>query len=336
MDLSIIIVSFNSIDLINNCIRSIYRYLGDPAGCSDINKYPESEGKRGLSWEIIIADNCSRDGSVEFIRGKISEMKDNAISLIELDKNYGFAGAANCASENAKGKYLLFMNPDCELIERGFKNVIDFLEKKGKGQKAGAVGTKILNTDGSVQYSCRVFPRLEFQLYDAFFLPKLCKNSKNYGKYFMTWWDHSFTMQVDWVSGAFLLIKSAVFKKAGRFNEAYFMYSEDAELCLSLVKKGYANYYYADYKVKHSDGAVALRNMALREAQVWKSRKIYFSRNHGWLRGQVLSILYFKYTMNRLIAYYLLFILNFRGQKRFYKNQAAICSEAIKLYFKGI
>ena len=336
MDLSIIIVNFNSSDLIGNCIRSIYRYLGNPAGNND-DALKKGRIKAGrLSWEIIIADNGSKDGGIEFIRGKISETKDGAIHIIELEKNTGFAKAANKAAAFATGKYLLFINPDCELIGEGLEKIADFYVEKDAAVKAGALGVQILNGDGSIQYSCRAFPKLEFQLYDALFLSGLFRRSRKYGAYFMTWWDHLHTMEVDWISGAFLFISKEVFNDAGHFCEQYFMYSEDTELCLKLKKKGYTNYYYADYQVRHLDGAVASRNMSLREAQVWKSRKIYFAKNLGWFHGQLLSFLYFKYTVNRLIAYSLLWFLNFKGKKRLYKNRALVCSNAIRLYFSGI
>jgi len=336
LDLSIIIVNFNSSDLTGNCIRSIYRYLGNPAGNNTDTSNKGKITEKKLSWEIIITDNGSKDGSIEFIRGKISEIKDGAIHLIELGKNTGFAKAANKAADIARGRYLLFMNPDCELIGEGLEKIADFYEVKNAASKAGALGVRILNSDGSIQYSCRAFPRLKFQLYDALFLAGLFRRSRKYGAYFMTWWDHLHTLEVDWVSGAFLFISNEAFKDAGRFSEQYFMYSEDTELCLELKKKGYTNYYYADYVVRHLDGAVASRNMALREAQVWKSRKIYFAKNHGWFHGQLLSFLYFKYTVNRLIAYSLLWFLNYKGRKQLYKKHALICSNAIRLYFSGI
>jgi len=324
LDLSIIIVSFNSLEFIKNCIRSIYKYL-------DTGK-----GNGGLSWEIVISDNGSKDGSVEFIRGMISEMDNSAIRFIELEENQGFSKAANAGAEASNGEFLLFLNPDTELCEKGLEKLINFYSENSSIEKIGAAGASIINRDGSLQYSCRAFPTLALQFYDAFFLSKLFKKSKRFGAYFMTWWDHDSTAAVDWISGAFMLIKKNIFIEAGRFSEAYFMYSEDTDLCLALSKTGYRNYYYAGYSIKHLDAAVASRNMALREAQVWKSRKIYFAKNHGWFHGQVLSILYFKYTLNRFFLYCILWLFNFKGKKNFYKNQAGICSNTLKLYFSGV
>ncbi|MCL4378499.1 MAG: glycosyltransferase family 2 protein, partial [Actinobacteria bacterium] len=233
MDLSIIIVNYNCIEFINKCVGSILSFLPDDS---------KGNGLKAFSWELIIVDNYSTDNSTGYLK-KITEQYNN-FSLIVNKSNEGFSKASNEGARKAKGEFLLFLNPDTEFIREGIEEVLEFYRNKITGKKIGIIGVKILNPDGSLQYSCRSFPMISRQFYESFFLYRIFKKSKIFGSYFMSYWDHNSKMEVDWLTGAFMLLKKEIFFMVGGFDENYFMYSEDTDLCLKVKRAGFSNYYF--------------------------------------------------------------------------------------------
>ena len=325
MDLSIIIVNYNGLDFLQKCIDSIIKYLYPP--------YAEAS----LKFEIIIVDNASTDGSSVFIKENFLECKECTIKLLKSGENSGFSKGSNLGAGAALGEFLLFLNPDTEFVQGGFDRIFDFYKEKSSAERIGAIGARIVNNDGSIQFSCRSFPTLSRQFYECWFLSKVFSKSKVFGSYFMTYWDHKETIKVDWLSGAFLFIKKETFFSAGSFNEKYFMYSEDTDICLKLVKAGCSNYYFRDYTVKHLDAGTAGRDMGLREAQIWKSRKIYFNENYSKAHGSAESFLYFAYVINRLVLSALMYTFC-PGRKRRddFRGRAITCKNALIIYFRGV
>ncbi|MBN2073002.1 MAG: glycosyltransferase, partial [Actinobacteria bacterium] len=166
IDLSIIIVNYNSLDFLKACLDSI------PA-CT-----------RGLDTEVIVVDNASSDGSAAFLKDCM-EMPGFQYTINE--SNNGFSRASNQGVGMATGLYLLFMNPDCRFAQGEMKEMLDFYKIQ---ENTGAAGAKILNPNGKLQLSCRSFPTLARQFYESFFLHRMFKKSRIFGSYFMTWWDH--------------------------------------------------------------------------------------------------------------------------------------------------
>ncbi len=325
MDLSIVIVNYNSLDFISRCLESISRALsGRDAGSM-------------IDYEVIVVDNCSEDGSIEYLKKLVGNPGNNSqarkLTLIECAKNTGFSTASNLGADASKGDYVLFLNPDTLLPTESFSGVLSFLKEKNKYGKAGVLGVKTINPDGSLQYSCRSFPTLARQFYESYFLHKLFKRSRIFGSYFMTFWDHNQEREVDWLSGSFMLIRRNEFKQIGGFDEGYFIYSEDTDLCLRLKLEGFSNYYYSKYTITHDDAGIAGRNMALREAQLWKSRRYYYKKNYSAAHSRVFSFLYFIYIINRITGFLFLFL--FKKQKNGYRNRLTEYINALKLYFSG-
>ena len=239
-------------------------------------------------------------------------------------KTPGFQKDQTWAPRQRCGDFLLFLNPDTEFVQGGFDKIIAFYKEKSKSEKIGAIGARIINDDGSIQFSCRSFPTLSRQFYESWFLSKIFAKSKVFGSYFMAYSDHEETGKVDWLSGAFLFLKKETFFSAGSFNEKYFMYSEDTDLCFKLAKAGCSNYYFGIYTVKHLDAGIAGRDMGLREAQIWKSRKIYFRENYSKAHGAAVSFLYFVYVINRLVLSALYMPLAGTGKKGRFQEQGNI------------
>ncbi len=320
MDISIIIVNFNGLGIIENCINSIYKYMGSKNGNSFL-------------YEIIVADNASKDGSAQVLSEMAADCGRNNLKVILLGKNHGFACASNIASKAAKGEYLLFLNPDTEFIEYGFEKFADFYKKKSDEGKVGAAAVKLLNDDMSIQYNCRSFLTLARQFYESFFLSRLFKKSEVFGSYFMTFSDHGSIMEVDWLSGAFMFISSNVFFKAGGFDEDYFMYSEDSDICLRLARLGYKNYYYPFYCIKHKDAAIASSDPSQRDLQIAGSRKLYFRKNYSIAHSAVFGVIYAFHIIIRIFLYY---IISFSWKKNIRKKakvKAQGYKKTLKMYF---
>jgi GT2 family glycosyltransferase len=147
----------------------------------------------------------------------------------------------------------------------------------------------------------------------------------------MTYWDHDQNREVDWLSGSFMLIRKNDFENIGRFDEDYFIYSEDTDLCLRLNRAEYRNYYYSKYTIIHHDAGIAGKNMALRESRLWRSRRYYFLKNYSVAHSKIFSFLYFIYIINRIIMFAFLTVA--KKNKTQYRDRLTDYSNALKLYF---
>jgi hypothetical protein len=128
-----------------------------------------------------------------------------------------------------------------------------------------------------------------------------------------------------------MLIKKEVFERIGGFDEDYFMYSEDTDICLRLLRAGFKNYYFNQYSIRHGDGAVASSNKALRNSQIWRSRRLYFLKNYSLTHALLESYLFFLGVINRLLVFSIIAV--FKPKNRIYKERASIELRTLKLYF---
>ncbi|MFN3689658.1 MAG: glycosyltransferase family 2 protein [Fimbriimonadales bacterium] len=199
-----------------------------------------------FDYEIIVLDNASSDGSVPMLEKEFPEVK-----CIVSERNLGFSRGHNLAARAAQGEYLLILNPDTEVLPGALDALVAYAERH---PEVGIIGPKILNPDGSLQYSCRRFPNPVAALFRNTPLGRLFPNNPYTREYLMTDWDHNSTREVDWVSGAALFIRRAVFEQLGGFDEQFFMYCEDMDLCYRAWQAGYKVVYYPEPKVKHAIG----------------------------------------------------------------------------------
>jgi len=346
VDFSFIIINFNGLPYISELIESFANIVTEDQnqdvhfGIYEVNNftsinndnhknnrdYAESYDK---NWEAIIYDNNSTDGSIEYLN-KISFNSEN-IKLIKSKINNGFCKGSNEAAKVASGKYLIFLNPDTKIKSLNLSLIKAYYEQKESlNKKVGVVGIKIINPDGSLQYSCRSFPTLARQFYESFFLHKIFKKSKVFGSYFMTWWDHNRDMEVDWLTGSFMFINRELFLENNGFDEDYFMYSEDTDLCFRLRKKGFKNFYFPKFEIIHFDSAIASRDMGAREAGIWKSRRLYFKKNYSEAHAKALSFIYFLGILNRILLFLIIYVFTFKPK---FKEKFSNYIKAIKIYF---
>ncbi len=277
LDLSIIIVNYNVKEFLQNLIHSIFK--------SALN----------ISYEIIIIDNASDDGSVEFIKDKFPEVK-----LISNEKNIGFSKANNLGLKIAHGKYLLLLNPDALLREDTLQKMMEFFRNT---PDAGLAGCKILNPDGSLQLACRrSFPGPWTSFCKVTGLSSMFPRSRIFASYNLTYLDENQSYEVDAISGSFMMMKREVYEKVGGFDEEFFMYGEDLDLCYRIQKAGYKVYYVHDTQIIHYKGESTKRS-SFDETKVFYNAMNLFVKKH--LSGSFLVeiILLSAITIRKFFAF---------------------------------
>lgn len=209
MDISIIIVSYNKFDFLKRCLESIEKCIGE------------------FEYEIIIVDNNSSEKGLE----KIVEGINNIV-LFKNNKNVGFAAANNQGVKIAKGKYFLLLNNDTKLTPSAIKKSLEFLDSPKNNNVL--LGCQLLNSDGTNQESAVPFPSLLNIFTESFFIYKFFPKSKILNKYYINYIDILNPIDVDVIKGAFMFGETEIFKKAKGFDERFFFYSEETDLCYRL------------------------------------------------------------------------------------------------------
>jgi len=254
VELSIIIVNYNVKEFLQNLIHSLQKAVSK------------------INHEIIVVDNASDDGSVEFIREKFPH-----INLIVNKTNLGFSKANNIALKASKGKFILLINPDTIVSENTITKMVEFLNVH---PNAGLAGCKILNPDGSLQLACRrSFPGPWTSFCKVTGLSTLFPKSKLFARYNLTYLDEDSTHEVDAISGSFMMMKREVYEKVGGFDEQFFMYGEDLDLCYRVQQSGYKVYYYPGIQIIHYKGESTKRS-GLDETKYFYDAMNLFVKKH--------------------------------------------------------
>jgi GT2 family glycosyltransferase len=266
---SVIIVSYNVRDVLASCLDSVLH------SAKSLNR----------NFEIIIVDNHSRDDTVKLLKPRYQD-----ITWIELEHNMGFGTACNRGADAASYSLLLFLNPDT-IIEKNTLEVMWNLFRQK--DDAGVAGCKIKNPDNTLQLACRrSFPTPRIAGYRFLGLSHLFPKSKTYGRYNLTYLDENQEQEVDAVSGSFLCIEKKLFVEVGGFDEEFFMYGEDLDLCYRVKLKGKRNWYTPDTNILHFKGESA-KSRPLRSLFHFYSAMIIFSKKHFELRMLPLALFYF-------------------------------------------
>ena len=235
MQLSVIIVSYNSMQLLENCLFSVQKAM------------------LTIKGEIIIVDNNSTDGSKENLAAKFPGAK-----FIFNNENLGFAKACNQGFKISSGDHILFLNPDTILSETCLTDCISFFKTH---PDAGAVGVRMLDDKGEfLKESKRGLPSPSASFYKLFGLTAIFPGSKTIAKYYQGHLPENENNPVDVLSGAFMMIKKPVFEKINGFDETFFMYGEDIDLSLRINQLGFKNYYLGKISITHLKGGSTIYN----------------------------------------------------------------------------
>lgn len=234
MDVSIVIVNFNTKQLTIDAIHSVF------------------QSKTGYSYEILLVDNNSSDGSMEAFKRELP-----AATIIGNKENVGFAKANNQAIKMAKGRYILLLNSDTIVHEDTLQVMLDFMEAN---TKVGASGCKVVLPDGSLDKACRRgFPTPEASFYHFSGLAKLFPDNPHFNQYQLGHLDPDMDYPVDCLVGAFMLLRRDVIEQVGLLDEEFFMYGEDIDWCYRIKEAGWGIHYYPYTSIIHYKGASSRR-----------------------------------------------------------------------------
>jgi GT2 family glycosyltransferase len=262
MDLSIIIVSWNVRDLLEKCLSSIFNNV------HNIN-YACPAGAKRICGEVFVVDNASADHTAEMVLQKFPQ-----VNLIRSAKNLGFAGGNNLAIREAKGKYILLLNPDTEILDGAAEKMIEFMETR---PDAGISGCQILNPDKTLQPSVRRFPNIIDQLLIFLKFTHFLPNIGPLKRYFAADFDYTRPSEVDQIMGAFFMVRREVFDKIGLLDEKFYLWFEEVDFCRRAKNSGYKIMYNPGAQIIHYGGESFKQRMTLTKQWIFfKSAMHYF------------------------------------------------------------
>jgi GT2 family glycosyltransferase len=247
--LTISIVTANNKELILDCLRSIYRTIED------------------LAIEVYVVINASADDSEETIRREFPNVK-----LIVNQDKLGFTNNHNMVMRRAKGKYILVLNDDTIILKEALLKMVDFMEH---APETGIIGSKLLNPDGSLQWSCGWSINYKVEMFKVGVLRSLLPfiKDKHYGH----------TREVLWVSGACLMVRKEVVRRVGLFDENFIIYFEDGDLCMRVNQAGWKVVFFPQAEIIHYVGMTRRQFLARDMYVIYKSRLYFFSKHCGFL-----------------------------------------------------
>jgi N-acetylglucosaminyl-diphospho-decaprenol L-rhamnosyltransferase len=226
VDLSIIIVNYHHSQMLKDCLESLNRTI------------------QKIQFEVILIDNSSTDDGLASILKRFPKTQ-----FINNSENIGFAPANNQGAKIANGDFLLFINPDTIMTEGAIESMLDYIRSDSS---IGIIGPKVLNPDQTIQYSCRKFPTIWSGLFNRYSLMTQFFPNNRYSKdYLMLDYDHKSIRSVDWVSGCCMMISTPIFKKINGFDENYFLFIEDVDLCQTIKKIDLKVVYFPNSKIFH-------------------------------------------------------------------------------------
>jgi GT2 family glycosyltransferase len=255
-DLSISIVNYNNKECLAACLDSVYSHPAD------------------VSFEIIVIDNGSCDGSVEFVKQAFPSVK-----VIGNSENRGFVKANNQGIRASGGRYLLSLNNDTIIKNGTLGGLVRFMQEH---PDVGVCGPKVLNQDGTFQRQCRrSFPTLSSSLSYFLKLHKLFPRSEFFGRYLMTHWDCDKGGEVDSVSGCCLMVRREVIKKVGILDENFVMYGDDLDWCYRIKQAGWKVCYVPDVQIIHLGGQSSRRLSGKCIVLFYRAMAIFYRKHYA-------------------------------------------------------
>jgi N-acetylglucosaminyl-diphospho-decaprenol L-rhamnosyltransferase len=277
LDLSVIIINWNTCELLSNCLDSLSQVGG------------------GLAVEVTVVDNGSTDGSQAMLRERFPHVR-----LVQNDENVGFARANNQGMAVSRGRYALLLNSDALLLANAVPAMLELAEKQ---PRAGIIGPRLLNADSTFQASHTPFPNLwqEFLILSG--LGRLL-HGRRYPSRGPE--EDKGPQVVDYVEGACLLVRREAFEDAGGLDEGYFMYAEEVDWCYTMREKGWQVWYQPAATVIHLGGGSSRGRQVRREADLYRSRIRFFQKHYGNGAARLLKLQIYAFTAIKTIVHGLL------------------------------
>ena len=253
IDVSVIIVNWNTCEITCDCLQSVYEQTADS------------------SFEVILVDNASSDDSVECIKNEFPE-----VHLIENKENRGFAAANNQGMEIAEGRYALLLNSDTIVLDHAIEKTVAFADNHNQ---AGVIGCRVLNKDMSLQPTCFMYPSALNMFLSSTYLYKIFPKNKFFGRESMTWWDRKDVREVEVVTGCFMLVRKEAIDQVGMMDEGFFMYWEETDWCYRMKKAGWETLFTPDAEIIHLGGESS-KQVKPKMVNHWRKSMQYFFKKH--------------------------------------------------------
>ncbi|MEE1335549.1 glycosyltransferase family 2 protein [Methanobrevibacter sp.] len=253
MDLSVVIVNYQTFELTRNTINSILEY-----------DYP-------FSYEIFVVDNASGDDSLN----RLEDYFKDKVKFIASKENNGFAAGNNQALRQADGRYQLLLNSDTVVWENTLEDIYDYMEKH---EDVGACGCRVLLENGELDKACkRSFPNVKNSFFRLFHIPTKSKDDN----YNLTDLADDEIYEIDCLTGAFMFIRKEALNQVGLLDETFFMYGEDIDLCYRIKHGGWKIVYYGKSKITHLKGASSKKQKSKLIYEFYRAMYIYYKKHHA-------------------------------------------------------
>lgn len=253
MDLSVVIVNYQTFELTKNTINSILE-----------NDYP-------FSYEIFVVDNASSDDSL----AKLQEYFNDKVKFIASKENNGFAAGNNQALRQAGGKYQLLLNSDTIVCKNTLEEIYSYMESHGD---VGACGCRVLLENGELDKACkRSFPNVKNSFFRLFHIPTKSKDDN----YNLTDLPDDGVYEIDCLTGAFMFMRKEALDQVGLLDETFFMYGEDIDLCYRIKHGGWKIIYYGKSKITHLKGASSKKQKSKLLYEFYRAMYIYYKKHHA-------------------------------------------------------
>jgi GT2 family glycosyltransferase len=280
LDLSIIIVNYNTRKFLNECLLSIY---------NTIKKH---------QYEIIVVDNASSDDSVTFLKKQHPKA-----ALIANNYNVGYAIANNQGIKIAQGRFILLLNPDTILYKSSIDKMVDHLKRFSD---IGIVGPKVINPGNTLQWdSCGAFLTPSILLFKELGLEAIFPYSHLFGNRLLFYWDRNSSRVVDWVSGVCMLIRKKILHDTGLLDEQFFAYMEDMDLCRRATKTNWKVVFISNVEIFHNLSRSWRQHTAEQLLMSFDSEKRYLEKHHGLFGLFIFRISHFIGSFLRLFIHIL-------------------------------
>jgi GT2 family glycosyltransferase len=302
MDISVIIVNWNTRDILRDCLSSVFKQT------------------QGTEFEVIVIDNGSSDSSIQMVKVEFPQ-----VTVIANIENRGFAAANNQGVVIAKGRYVLLLNSDTIILDDVIKKTVLFADTH---REAAVVGCRVLNPDMSLQPTCFMFPSVMNMLLSTTYLCKLFPKSYFFGREQMTWWDRSDVRDVDVVTGCFMLVRQQAIEQVGLMDERFFVYGEETDWCYRFKKAGWKVLFTPDAQIIHFGRQSSKQVPSQMTLQLKGSILRFIDKHHSLLEYRLACVLVWLFFAVRVPIWLAKSVFN--------KADRSYCHMRLSTYLTGI
>jgi GT2 family glycosyltransferase len=302
MDLSIVIVNWNTEDLLRDCLQSVLTGLG------------------ALQAEVIVVDNASSDGSVAMVRDAFP-----AVQLIETGRNLGFAGGNNVALRVAQGRHVMLLNTDTLVHGDVLPRSVAWMDAH---PEVGVMGPRVLNTDGTVQPSSSAFPSLKNLAMQTLGLTRI----RRLDRYRMTGWDRTTEARVEVISGAAMFVRHAAMEEVGLLDEAFFFYGEETDWCHRFARTGWELRFVPIPEITHFGGGAAGKLNHKRDVLMTEGTTRLHRKHGGLVAGLTCFAILAAHNASRAVLWTGLALLGNSGARARARHFRAVVADLPKAW----